>query len=242
MYCELAMHQQIVSDPSKLPGHQNSTVISNLFREFSEPWRKLAERHIREVGHRVKGFAAELLLHLTDENTAANIQEWLNVRLEKNIKEGLDELEKLLKAHGRPHTNNPRYLTEWSNTLKEAQPFLEEEDPQGMQRVFAKIAVRETRAYYRIARDNFVDNVPALTIWSPIVDALREAFSPNRVSQMNDDLVAKLAAEPAQIVARRAELEADLKLLKSARDEFERQLMAHRVGMFSPASTDGVVF
>jgi hypothetical protein len=57
----------------ELPGVFNHLLIGSLFRRQMEPWEDLAKSHIERVWLNINRFLEEVLAHITDETTCANL-------------------------------------------------------------------------------------------------------------------------------------------------------------------------
>jgi hypothetical protein len=57
----------------ELPGNANQLLVGSLFRDQSEPWEKLAERHLTDVWASVNYFVGLVLQYLTDEHTYSSL-------------------------------------------------------------------------------------------------------------------------------------------------------------------------
>ncbi|KAH8704459.1 P-loop containing nucleoside triphosphate hydrolase protein [Phaeosphaeriaceae sp. PMI808] len=98
----------------ELPGTFNPMIISDLFLEQSQPWKALAESHIREVASAVKKFLKHLISHVADTTTySALFQTLVEPALDQIVKNLESKTADLLVPHqrGHPITYN-HYFTE----------------------------------------------------------------------------------------------------------------------------------
>ncbi|KAJ5140702.1 hypothetical protein N7448_004110 [Penicillium atrosanguineum] len=75
---EKALQEQIQEQAVKnrgieLPGNANQVLVGKLFRDQSEPWEELAERHLTDVWSTVNYFVGLVLQHLTDQHTYTSV-------------------------------------------------------------------------------------------------------------------------------------------------------------------------
>ena len=76
----------------------------------------------------------------------------------------------------------------------------------------------------KIALDLFIDNVPNLAIWAPMVYHLETTLTPEKVLDMSDESLAAIAQDSSSISERRLNLRKKLEILLQGRDECEQQI------------------
>ena len=74
----------------ELPGMFNPMIVSDLFKEQSSPWSKIAEKHMEELIKATEAFLRHLVLHLADTTTAAAISEIIVFPFIKSLKSCLN--------------------------------------------------------------------------------------------------------------------------------------------------------
>ena len=79
----------------------------------------------------------------------------------------------------------------------------------------AEITLDTVLAFYDTAAQAFVENVPTLAIWLPIVHTLPEIFDPRSIINMDDQLVASIARESEEKLHEREQLSKKLAALKN---------------------------
>lgn len=68
------IQEQAIKDRGiELPGNPNQLLVGKLFRDQSEPWEELAERHLTDVWSTVNYFVGLVLRHLTDQHTYTSV-------------------------------------------------------------------------------------------------------------------------------------------------------------------------
>ena len=98
----------------ELPGLPNPRLVGILFRQYSSPWDKLAQDHIREIWNAVKRFLERVLLELTTESVCdALFKLRIDPILDKALELAFQKLNELLHTlrEFEPMTTN-HYFTE----------------------------------------------------------------------------------------------------------------------------------
>lgn len=92
----------------ELPGLPNPLLVGEVFREYSEPWEKLAQDHILEVWNATKAFLERVLEHLTDSAVADMLLRlWLDPLSEKFLSHANTKLKEVIAVRLRdPVTTN----------------------------------------------------------------------------------------------------------------------------------------
>lgn len=86
--------------------------MGELFRQYSRPWARLAQRHIRNVWDTSVRFLELLLKYLTDDDTCEKILKfWLIPIMEEKLKLAYRKLDELLEVHqDYPLTTNIHFI------------------------------------------------------------------------------------------------------------------------------------
>jgi hypothetical protein len=110
----------------ELPGMYNPLIIGDLFFEHAEPWKKLAENHLKIVWEASRAFLDMVISHLTDEDTAEALLDITGPRMEQIWIQLESKLYELLLPYlkGHPITYN-HYFTETIQNMRNRR--LEEE-------------------------------------------------------------------------------------------------------------------
>ncbi|ATY66044.1 dynamin GTPase [Cordyceps militaris] len=106
----------------ELPGMFNPMIVTELFRELSSPWRKIAESHVQEVWKAVRLSLSHLVTHIADSTTVKAILTHVFEPKLDSLRQVLHEkLSGLLKPHhsGHPITYNHYFTTTLQNIRQE---------------------------------------------------------------------------------------------------------------------------
>jgi GTPase SAR1 family protein len=104
----------------ELPGMFNPLIVGDLFFEQSEPWKKLAETHLKTIWEATRAFLDMVISHLTDEGTAETLgREIIGPQMEGRWSQLDTKLRELLQPYqkGHPITYN-HYFTETIQNLR----------------------------------------------------------------------------------------------------------------------------
>ncbi|KAJ5936764.1 Dynamin [Penicillium verhagenii] len=97
----------------ELPGTYNHGLVAKLFHDQSSRWPQIAKEHVRETSQLVSRFLGAVLQQtIKDHKVRAKVHQIVNKALEKNIKAGMLELEKLIEDEGRHPITYNRYYTD----------------------------------------------------------------------------------------------------------------------------------
>jgi hypothetical protein len=105
----------------ELPGMFNPMIVSDLFKERSSPWSRIAAKHMKAVCRAASVFLEQLINHIADLTTVQNILDSLVVPKLEDIFEALtNKSTGLLRPlqTGHPITYN-HYLTEMLQKLRD---------------------------------------------------------------------------------------------------------------------------
>ncbi|KAM0264888.1 hypothetical protein ACHAQJ_000404 [Trichoderma viride] len=235
----------------ELPNSFSPTVVTDLFREQSMPWKPIIQRHIQKVWEAAKTFLIHLVTHISDPTTVAAIMETIVHPKLDAVLAGLQQKAATLLhpyEHGHPVTYNSdftdalqkvrlqRQSSQLDETLKKFFPkasidssssYIEEHyvdflnlkrelvqrlEPD-LNRWSASEALDSADAYYEIAFKRFIDEMSVQVIEIGLVGEIREILSPIVVAQMEEDDMAAIVGEKAEVRTARNKLKAKLKLL-----------------------------
>ncbi|KAM3487985.1 hypothetical protein MY3957_008715 [Beauveria namnaoensis] len=104
----------------ELPGMFNPMIVTELFKELSSPWGKIAEDHALEVWKAIRLSLNHLVTHVADSTTAKSIlASVFEPHLDSLLKALREKLSGLLKPHqsGHPITYN-HYFTETLQSIR----------------------------------------------------------------------------------------------------------------------------
>ncbi|KAM3508225.1 hypothetical protein MY11210_006825 [Beauveria gryllotalpidicola] len=106
----------------ELPGMFNPMVVTELFKELSSPWSKIAESHIQKVWEAVRLSLSHLVTHIADSTTVKAILTCVFEPKLDSLRQALHEkLSGLLKPHqsGHPITYNHYFMATLQNIRQE---------------------------------------------------------------------------------------------------------------------------
>ncbi|KAM3498285.1 hypothetical protein MY10362_008383 [Beauveria mimosiformis] len=106
----------------ELPGMFNPMVVTELFKELSSPWSKIAESHIQRVWEAVRLSLSHLVTHIADSTTVKAILTRVFEPKLDSLRQALHEkLSGLLKPHqsGHPITYNHYFTATLQNIRQE---------------------------------------------------------------------------------------------------------------------------
>ncbi|OAA36104.1 GTPase effector domain, GED [Cordyceps fumosorosea ARSEF 2679] len=104
----------------ELPGMFNPMIVTELFKELSSPWGKIAEDHVLEVWKAIRLSLNHLVTHVADSTTVKSILAGVfEPHLDSLLKVLRERLSGLLKPHrtGHPITYN-QYFTETLQSIR----------------------------------------------------------------------------------------------------------------------------
>ena len=104
----------------ELPGSFNPLLVSELFRDQSRPWEKLAREHVRKIWLASKAFLERVFEILADEETFETLfTHWIDPSLTARFKRANDRLDGLLIDRERHAITYNHYYTEVLQSLRE---------------------------------------------------------------------------------------------------------------------------
>jgi hypothetical protein len=104
----------------ELPGMYNPLIVGDLFFEQTQPWEKLAERHLKAVWEATRAFLDMVISYLTDEDTAEVLLiEVIGPQMDERWAQLETKLRELLLPYqkGHPITYN-HYFTETIQNMR----------------------------------------------------------------------------------------------------------------------------
>ncbi|GAW11971.1 hypothetical protein ANO14919_013250 [Xylariales sp. No.14919] len=230
---------------TEFPGTTNDRLAVKLFRDQSRPWEAIARFHIDFLLRIVKSFAEKVVAYITgpDEKTYSAIL--LNIvdpffdkctlKLEHKLQELLFhfqsgypqpsdvEFRAILEKRQQKHLT-----TELLQSLAASRPQLFTDD--GKREIAAMVSpgqksefgvdslIDKSETYYELSLRNFTDNVIILAIENCLIKDLPTILTTTAVSQMENDMLQRLAAESTDIQVERMELTAECEALQKGLD------------------------
>ncbi|KAI0521330.1 P-loop containing nucleoside triphosphate hydrolase protein [Xylaria bambusicola] len=230
---------------TEFPGTTNDLLAVKLFRDQSHPWEAIARCHIDLLLRIVKTFTERLMAFVTgpDQKTySAILLNIVDPFLESCTSKLESKLQELL-CHFRSGYPQPSESEFRATLARRRQKHLDGEVLQGLltsrpeiftedgKRQLADILSSERRGesgaedlidkaetYYELSLRNFTDNVTILAVENCLIKDLPSIFTTSMVSQMEDDMLERLAAESSEMQIERAELEAECETLQKGFD------------------------
>ncbi|TRX89301.1 hypothetical protein FHL15_009738 [Xylaria flabelliformis] len=228
---------------TEFPGTANDLLAVKLFQDQSRPWEAIARFHIDFVLRVAKSFVEKLVTYITglDEKTCSAILSNIvdpyfdkcTMKLEEKLKELLwhfqngypqpsdTEFREILAARHQKHlaadvlqnsaANHPERFTEKGK--RQITELFSHKSEFGVESLIDK-----SETYYELSLRIFTDNVIILAIENCLIKDLPTIFTTGVVSQMNDEMLERLAAESADIQVERAELEVECEALQKGLD------------------------
>ncbi|CZR52698.1 uncharacterized protein PAC_02575 [Phialocephala subalpina] len=225
----------------ELPGLPNPSLVGELFRQYTKPWKKLARGHVEDVWETTIKFLELLLRHLTDDDSCEKIQRhWLLPKMEEKLSLAYEKLAELLAVHeDQPMTTNTQFLSnskinrpqksdnELLKMIKDGD--LEDaddaeiakllsawgkNDQTDMDMLAAEEAFDNMNAFYEVAITLFMDNVPTLAIQLPIIRGLPDILCPTAIFSMDSETIKNIAGESEEKVLERTTIARKLKVLE----------------------------
>ena len=236
-----------------LPTLTDSSLLWDVFKDLSTPWRHIVDTHVSLTLQEVNNFVLEAFKQLASEHT-------YDVLLEHVLVPSLEDMGNRLE-HKKNELMAPYeefYSLSWNLDMvqqlilcQDARPELStgNNDPLAeAEYVAAFRLVHQVYAYYKTVQSTMVDNIAALAIENCLLSDLKKLFTAAQVSAMDDQSLELLGGEAADAAASRKANEqmksALSKALKRCRDYemiFRRRAVAGdrsgRGDMLSNSST-----
>ncbi|TGJ86557.1 hypothetical protein E0Z10_g2250 [Xylaria hypoxylon] len=207
---------------TEFPGTTNDLLAVKLFQDQSRPWEAIARFHIDFLLRIVKSFAEKLVTYITgpDEKTCSAIL--LNI-VDPFFEKYAEFRAILARRHQKYLTpkllqnllaSRPELFTESGKRQLTTELF-----PPGQKGEFeVDRLINKSETYYELSLRNFTDNVIILAIENCLIKDLPTIFTTSVVSQMEDDMLERLATESTDIQVERAELIVECEALQKGLD------------------------
>ncbi|KAH9886830.1 P-loop containing nucleoside triphosphate hydrolase protein [Xylariomycetidae sp. FL2044] len=232
-----------VNQGKELSGTSNDRLAVMLFRDQSQPWEKIGKRHIELVIQAARAFIGELLgfLAAPDGGTYnAMLSDIVDpffeetaVTLDNKLRELLHHYQKgdpqptdpdfrhLLSLRRRTALgvavmhelvrNNPEMFSRATQQELLSIPKPEISSESGVEELIDK-----SETYYEISMRTFSDNMITLAIENCLVAQLPSIFTTERVNNMEDEELERLASESPENQAERQEIQKEIAALREA--------------------------
>ncbi|KAJ8129058.1 hypothetical protein O1611_g4573 [Lasiodiplodia mahajangana] len=245
----------------EFPGTFNSLVISELFREQSTPWRKIATDCARRLLELATDALKTVFQSILDEDASAKIWEYL---MDQNLyhlrQELMKKIDEILQPRnlGYAITYNPS-VTEsvWEMHIKRCKERMKHvlgtyenmRETCSLEECLDKVvqtyepdmetsaslsAADWAEAYYKIALDQFVDEFSRLAIVDCLMMKLPSLFTIEMVYNMDDETLELVAGEEWVFTGMRVMLEKDKCALEIGLKDLRRLLKDNGILDFSP--------
>ncbi|KAL2207299.1 hypothetical protein CC79DRAFT_727864 [Sarocladium strictum] len=220
---------------TELPGYVNMDVVNHFFQATAKPWEAIAERHLQKVLAVTKVFVEAAFEHIVGSFSSNSTTRAILFNL---VDEYFDTKEKLLatklKELLRPYqegyalpldadfheamANKRRAAKDAAMDDVDSSPSESEEDDPDVSESDSEFGIERiidtVHTFYDMALRTFTDNVINLAVESCLVQDLPNIFTPRQVSNMDETMLQKLAAESPEVCDHRALLKEDIRLLK----------------------------
>ncbi|KAI1137859.1 P-loop containing nucleoside triphosphate hydrolase protein [Hypoxylon sp. FL0543] len=250
--CLLETHQG-----NEFPGTSNDRLAMKLFRDQSQPWEKIARRHIQLMLTVANGFVRTLLTSIIqpDGNTLSAILSGVvepffdekSVILESNLEEILrhyksgypqfhdTEFSNIL-AQKRRGTFDPDAL----RGLMESRPDLltpaarqaiaQMNTPEHSTAFAVQELIHKAEAYYEMSLRTFTDQVIILAVENCLIRELPSVMTSAAFDEMTDDEITGFASESAELQEEREKLQAGCDAFAKGLEVCHR----HNLRIFTP--------
>ncbi|KAI1479949.1 P-loop containing nucleoside triphosphate hydrolase protein, partial [Daldinia eschscholtzii] len=247
---ELVAFEKVASDLESLssanqgnefPGTSNDRLAVKLFQDQSQPWEKIARRHIQLVLETTKAFVERLVKHLVnpDKRTcSAILTEIVDPFFEEKSAVLENKLQELLSHY---KSGNPQPLdTEFRILLAKRRQKNVEIDvvrdlmasrpeffTEGARKELAKLTISKnasefgvdslidkSETYYEMSLRTFVDNVVVLAVENCLIRDLPSILTTAKIHEMEDNELERLASESPEVQIERKELQSEYEALE----------------------------
>ncbi|KAK4499151.1 hypothetical protein PRZ48_009663 [Zasmidium cellare] len=208
-----------------LPGLLSSEIVTHLFHVQSAPWETLSNACIDRCWTHVRDFFRQALEHIAPSHTADAIMDDFAADRLESIRDDLsNKLEELLKPYRKGHLitlNRAQLLDLCQRRSSESDTSHDKQESSAWSRdesrdelAAASQALNCMQAYYHISGLTFMETIATLAIENCLVDGLLDLFTPMTVSDLDDEALQFLAAEPASVAFERRRNQERLKVLR----------------------------
>ncbi|KUJ13385.1 uncharacterized protein LY89DRAFT_672602 [Mollisia scopiformis] len=215
------------NNSQELLGLPDHTLVGELFRQYSKPWERLAQAHVKDVWDTVNSFLDILFRYLANEDTSENIRRYcLAPKMVERLELAFTKLDELLVIHDEPPmTTDLEFLRRSKMQTAAGAQFLFTSG-NGREKDVVDFAAAEEAfdimlSYYEVAIDRFADNVALLAIQSSIVRGLPDIFCPTSVLSMDNATIKSLATEAEERILERDDITRKLEVMKNAARVFK---------------------
>ncbi|KAI1873853.1 uncharacterized protein JN550_003122 [Neoarthrinium moseri] len=185
----------------ELAGMFNPAVVSQLFRQQSEPWEAIAQTAMKDIVASAQA-TVDAALSATTERFRDSIESALRAAIPNiNFSNG-----------PQPLLVDPRALL--NNIAAESEP--------SMDKYTCQLAVDTMEAYYKVALKKFIDDFSVDAVEMCLIKKLPGVFSLEVVSRLDDADILRLASESDSAIEQREELLEKKKVLESALEALHR--------------------
>ncbi|KAI0379189.1 P-loop containing nucleoside triphosphate hydrolase protein [Hypomontagnella monticulosa] len=225
---------------NEFPGTSNDLLAVKLFQDQSRPWEEIARRHIQVVLDTTKAFVEKLIGHIVnpDKRTfSAILTEIVDPFFDEKSTILESKLQELLfhykSGYPQPLDNEFRMLLGQRSQKKLRNHMIQDlmsREPELFTET-ARVLIRTTpskspsefgveglidksETYYEMSLRTFTDNVIVLAIENCLIRELPSIFTTDKVNEMEDDELERLASDSPEIQAERDELQAEHDALK----------------------------
>ncbi|KAK2596470.1 hypothetical protein N8I77_013359 [Diaporthe amygdali] len=233
--------QAAANQGTEFPGYVNMDIVMQLFQRQSKPWERIAQVHHEEVTKVVRVFVDEAFEHIvgppssnntTDAILSTFVNSFFNEK-ERLLSVKLEELLRPFKeGYARPLDADfqeaiGKAAAERTAAPSESGTNLEEQRgvailSQPSDDFETERIIHTMQTFYDMALRTFTDNLINLSIESCLIQDLPNLFTPRLVNDMDNEKLAKFAAESQEIRSYRSQLQKDIKVLQQGLEQCRR--------------------
>lgn len=234
---------------TELPGVADSHVVEELFRDQSQKWYRIAEKHLDKVVKLVEDAVYSMITYTTDTRVATRVfYHYIKPKLDKK---GL-KLTKMLKQLMAPYQDHHpiTYNYEYSKFVANMERRNKQAVSEG--RINSPITtdslhrraselLNSMEAFYAIAVRTFVDNVAVLAVEMVMISKLDKIFAPSDVTFMEPTTIQNLVSELQCDRQKRIELTERRQKLEEVLILCKRHAASTPLGTFTHSPSDSRV-
>ncbi|KAI0191067.1 P-loop containing nucleoside triphosphate hydrolase protein [Astrocystis sublimbata] len=250
----------------ELPGTYNPLIIGDLFRQQCRPWRGILEKYAQNILDAAHVSVKEALSEVVDDDSMTTLWARLILPALEVLEQSLHmKMSEILKPHesGHPITSN-HYFTEnfqkiqarrqraqFETSLSQfhldsggrilATPeailnALTQQTEADMELLACSNVTDMMQAYYKVALKDVVHDFDTLAIEDSLVSQLPTLWTPDKVLDLPDDVINRIAGESESKVVERSEIREKLAILLSGQRDLKRLGEKHHT-VFNHANT-----
>ncbi|KAL5334289.1 P-loop containing nucleoside triphosphate hydrolase protein [Aspergillus crustosus] len=202
-------------------------LMNRLFTDQIKPWTDLTGSYLTHIWDAALEFVSLVLQYAAGEHTASILISTIVEPQLKPIKQDLfDRADNLVAearcARGQPQrtsslgSSQPLFAARWLSNLKCSHRRTQSVFDSSCNDFSAATVIDQMQARYDIAIGLFINNVNTQVIEQNLLNSLEQLLNIEVLTEMDDNEIQTLAAEPPEITEKRRPLERELKTLEDA--------------------------